>query len=324
MAPRDAGADRTTGGVHQARRALVHHDQAGLPPGVGGELRGRPVTRASSIRCSRAAPVSASVQHREADAVGAGREVEAVEARGAEEAAVDERGGGADRRPATGRRRPRGAAALRSRCAIAGPVTRNDTGAWSIRGPSSSPASAQQPGVHGGQHRVAPDQRGDVGIPGRPHQRDLRRGDGQRLGGVHPGVVRRAGPRGRWRPARPGAARRPPSRRSAYGARPARASASAAGSVAPSSVERLAAAGEQAAEVGQRDDLAGGAVAGRGHAPAGTSASSRATRAVASAGEMPVSGSSRVRSRVATTARVVRRSSHGAVPTARASIRSPW
>ena len=213
VAPSDAGADRTTGGVHQAHRALVHHDQAGLPPGLGGELRGQAGDPGVEHPVQPGRTGLGEVQHREADAVGAGREVEAVEARGAEEAAVDEGGGGADRRRATGRRRPRGAPALRSRCAIAGPVTRNDTGAWSIRGPSSSPASRSSPACTAASTGVAPDQRGDVRVPGRPHQRDLRRGDRQRLRGVHPGVVREQDRRGRWRPARPGAARRPPWRR---------------------------------------------------------------------------------------------------------------
>ena len=88
-----------------------------------------------------------------------------------------------------------------------------------------------------------------------------------------------------------------------YGARPARASASAAGQRRPVVGESLAAAGEQAAEVGQRDDLAGGAVAGRGQRRQDVGVEQGDQARSPSAGEVPVSGSSRVRSRVASTAR---------------------
>ena len=151
----------------------------------------------------------------------------------------------------------------RSRWLTAGPVTRNDTGAWSIRGERSSPASPSRAACTRTEQVVAAGQRRVVRVARRPHESDLGREDGQRLGSRQPGVPgeqHRAG--GRHRDAleerdallRPERVRR--DARSCQGLRGRHQGATP--------VERVAGPGEEPAEVREGDDLAGGAVSRRG------------------------------------------------------------
>ncbi len=202
----------------------------------------------------------------------------------------------------------------RSRWLTAGPVTRNDTGAWSMRGEDSSPASPSSVACTDASRSSPRESAASYGSRG------------ARTSATSAAVTVRAcaaasRASSASRTARAVATGTPcrnatpsfvPNR---YGATPAPARASVAGTRAPPA--------SRASPVPVRNPprCASGMISPAAPLPvAGTagcrSVASTVTSCCARAADAPVSGSSSVRNRVASTARAVRRSSQGALPTA--------
>ena len=328
MAPSDGGCGRAPGLVHQARRALVQRDQAGLPPGLGrelrrqtrdprvehpvqprrpglGEVQQRECVRASA-HAARSKPSKPAVP-RNRPSTSAGEVLTPASARLDRVVEVGQRA------PAGARARDRRPGRTPAPGASAGPARRRPARAArpSSRASSASPRASA----------------GVVGVAGRPHQRR------SPPAATASCLRRRAAARPRASSTARAVATGTPCRNATpsfapnvYGARPASRSRSVAGSGRhPPTSSAVADAGEEAAEVCQRDDLAGRAVAGRGHAPASHVGVEQGDqrRAQRRGRRRPPGRAGCAAARRPPRARV-RRSSQGAPPTARASIRSPW
>ncbi len=144
-APSDAGAEPRRASCSRPTARLCTATRPVCRPGSGDSCGGSPVTRGSSIRCSRAAPVSAACSSARRTASSDAARSKPSKPAVPRKRPVDQRRRRASPPSARAPRPRRAGSTARSRCASAGPTTRNDTGACSIRGSGSSPASDRSP-----------------------------------------------------------------------------------------------------------------------------------------------------------------------------------